>query len=102
MSQSKGADKSDHAVSQKIAAMNDEMEQRAETGQWQKVTVIMLQRNAVLTQVPAIERSSTYRSAQQSTRRVLTLAETAKSGVTEQLASMQRGRKATDSYRENS
>ena len=100
MSESKAAGKSD--ASQKIEAMNEEMEQQAETGQWRQVTTIMLQRNALLTDVPVLERSSTYRSAQQSTRRVLTLAEAAQSGVTATLSCMQRGRRATDRYRENS
>lgn len=102
MSKSKVADRCDDTISQKIGALNEEMERHAETGQWRQVTMIMLQRNSMLPGVPLTERSSTYLSAQQSTQRVLTLAEAAQSGVTEQLSSMQRGRKVTDSYRENS
>ena len=102
MSKSKAVDQSDGTISQKIRTLNAEMEQLAETGQWRQVTEFMLQRNAMLPDVPVVEQSSTYLSSQQSTRRVLTLAEAAKSGVAERLSSIQRGRKATDSYRENS
>ena len=101
MSKSRVVDQSDATISQKIRALNAQMERHAESGEWQHVTEITEQRDAMLADVPPDEQSSTYVSAQQSTRRVLVFAEEAQSGVKEQLSSLQRGRKATDSYREN-
>ena len=102
MSNSKAIDQSDETISQRIRALNAQMERLAETGKWQQVSKVTAQRNAMLAGVPLAEQSSTYLSARQSTKRVLVFAEEAQSGVTEQLSSIQRGRKATNSYRENS
>lgn len=102
MSKSEAVDQSDETISQKIRTLNAQMERHAETGAWQQVTEIAVQRDAMLADVPLAERSSAYLSAQQSTKRVLDFAEEAQSGVAEQLSSIQRGRKATDSYGENS
>ena len=102
MSKSRTADQSDATISQKIKALNAQMEQHAKTGEWKQVTEVMLARNKMLPAVPPEERPSTYRSAQQSTHRVIRLAQVAQSGVQEQISSLQRGREATASYRENS
>ena len=102
MSNFKAVDQSDATISQKIRALNAQMERHAVTGEWQQVTEISEQRNAMLADVPLDQQSSTYVSAQQSTKRVLVFAKEAQSGVKERLSSIQRGRKATDSYRENS
>ncbi len=102
MSKSRVVDQSDAAISQKIMMLNVQMERHAESGEWQHVTEITEQRNAMLADVPLDQQSSTYLSAQQSTKRVLLFAKEAQSGVKERLSSIHRGRKATDSYRENS
>ncbi len=102
MSKSKPDDQSEETVSQRIKALNKQMERHAETGQWKQVTEDTMRRNAMLADVPAGEKSATYQSAQESTQRVLALAEQAQFGVTERLSILQHGRKATDKYRENS
>ena len=102
MSKSKAVVQSDDTICQKIRALSAQMERLAATGEWQLVSEITVQRNAMLADVPLAEQSQTYLSAQQSTKRVLMFVEEAQSGVTQQLYSIQRGRKATDSYRENS
>ncbi len=102
MSKAKADDHSDETVSQRIRALNKDMERHAETGQWTQVTEDTVRRNAMLDDVPAHEKSATYLSAQESTQRVLALAEQAQFGVTERLSVLQHGRRATDKYRENS
>ena len=102
MSNSKTDDQSEETISQKIKALNQQMERHAETGQWKAVTEDTMRRNEMLSDVPAGEKTATYQSAQESTQRVLALAEQAQFGVTERLSDLQHGRKATDKYLENS
>ena len=102
MSKSKPDDQSEETVSQRIQALNRQMERHAESGQWQQLTEDTVRRNAMLADVPAGEKSATYLSAQESTQRILALAEQAQFGVTERLSILQHGRRATDKYRENS
>ena len=82
-----------------VLSMNDHMEELAADGEWEKVSELLVKRNAMIREIADEQKAPVLKAAERSTARIKKLAEQAHGDVGQQLAKLHRGREATDSYR---
>lgn len=82
-----------------LASMNDHMEELAAAEEWQQVAELLIQRNAMLREIPDDKKVEALLAASRSTERLTRMAGKARSEVANKLAQLHRGKEATDSYR---
>lgn len=88
-------------LSEHLESVNDRLEELAAAGEWAEVADLMRKRNAMLREVHDVDRSAVLLTARQTTDRLLKLAEAAKLDVGDKLTKLQRGKAATEVYREH-
>lgn len=89
----------EQTLSEEVLSLNDHMEELAAADEWSEVAELMTKRNAMLREVQESERADALVAARRSTDRIRRMAEDAQGEIRNKLSQLQRGRKATDSYR---
>ncbi|MDH3439952.1 MAG: flagellar protein FliT [Gammaproteobacteria bacterium] len=81
-----------------VLSMNDHMEELAADGEWEKISDLLVKRNAMLREIADDEKAPVLKATDRSTERIRKLAQKAHGDVGQQLAQLHRGKEATDSY----
>ena len=90
---------SEETLADIVLSMNDHMEELAADGEWEKVSELLVKRNAMIREIADDEKGPVLKATERSTERLRKLAEKAHGDVGHQLAKLHRGKEATDSYR---
>ena len=91
----------DSTLCEHLESVNERLEELAGAGEWSEVADLMRKRNAMLREVHDLDRSAALLSARQTTDRLQQMAEAAKVDVGDKLTKLQRGKAATEIYREH-
>ena len=85
-------------ASERVATMNEQMEALAAAGHWDQVADLVTRRNALLPSIKNSSREAALVAARRTTIRLQRMAESARKEVSDKLAKLQRGKRATQSY----
>lgn len=84
-----------------ITSTNQQIEALAVAGEWEAVSELLAQRNAMLRDLADEQKEAVLRMTIRSTARIRKLVEKARDDVGKELGQLQRGREATASYSAN-
>lgn len=85
-------------ASELVGSMNEQMEELATAGNWEQIADLMVRRNALLLSIKSASRAAALMAARRTTIRLQRMAESARKEVSDKLAKLQRGKRATESY----
>lgn len=88
----------EQSASEQVVSMNEQLEALAAAGHWNQVADLVTRRNAMLMSIKNASREAALIAARRTTIRLQRLAESARKEVSDKLATLQRGKRATESY----
>jgi len=88
----------ERCLSEQVQSLNEHMEELAAAEAWDEVAKLLEKRNAMLPHIDESERESALVSAKITTDRIQEMAKTALTSLGSEIATLSRGREATDSY----
>ena len=91
----------ENSLFEHITTTNLQIEELAASGEWEAVSELLIERNAMLRDLDGEQKEDALRTTIQSTARLRALVESAKDEIGKELGQLQRGREATASYNAN-